>query len=154
MLGRSASSGLRLPRRLAGATTLSSVSPSATVGYAFCFVEKGELRRSRGSCLLGLTSEKALTQQRLFLFKKTDPRLHLRKHLLEMLKILGEVLGHGIHALDYPESGHESRRQSLMGTITPEVKTVEHLVEFLDSQDNCFVRHVGRRLETFGLQSA
>lgn len=39
-----------------------------------------------------------------------------------------------------------------MRTITPKVKTVEHPVELLDSQENCFVRHVGRRFEALGLQ--
>lgn len=40
-----------------------------------------------------------------------------------------------------------------MRTVTPEVKTVEHPVEFLDSQDNRFVRHIGRRFEAFRLQA-
>lgn len=40
-----------------------------------------------------------------------------------------------------------------MRTVTPEVKTVEHPVEFLDSQDNRFVRHVRRRFEALGLQA-
>jgi hypothetical protein len=69
--------------------------------------------------LLGLASEQALVQQRVFFLKKTDPRLHLRKHLLEKLKIVREVFGHRIHALDYTESGHESRRQNLMRAVTP-----------------------------------
>lgn len=40
-----------------------------------------------------------------------------------------------------------------MRTVTPEVKAVEHPVEFLNSQDNRFVRHVGRRFEAFGLKA-
>lgn len=40
-----------------------------------------------------------------------------------------------------------------MRTVTPKVKTLEHPVEVLDSQDNRFVSHVGRRFETFGFQA-
>ncbi|WP_423242179.1 hypothetical protein, partial [Pseudomonas viridiflava] len=80
-------------------------------------------------------------------------RLHLRKHLLEQLEIVGKVVGHGFHALDYTESGHESRRQNLMGTVTPEVKTVEQPVQFLNVQDNCLVRHVRQCFKTLGLQA-
>jgi hypothetical protein len=66
-----------------------------------------------------------LTQQRIFFFEKTDSGLHLRKHLLEQFRIIGEVFGHGNHALDYTESGDESRRQNLMRTVAPQIKTVQ-----------------------------
>lgn len=39
-----------------------------------------------------------------------------------------------------------------MRTVTPEVETVKHPVEFLDSQDNRFVRYVGRCFEALRLQ--
>lgn len=79
--------------------------------------------------------------------------MHIRKHVLEQFEIVGEVVGHGFHALKYIESGHESRRQNLMRMVTPEVKTVEHPVEFLHSQDNRFVRKVRRRFEALALQA-
>lgn len=77
----------------------------------------------------------------------------LAKHLLEQLEIIGKVFGHGVHALDYTESGHKSRRQNLMRSITPEVKTVEHPVELLDGQDDRLVGHIRCCLESLGLQA-
>jgi len=65
-------------------------------------------------------------------------------YLLEQFRIVREVFGHGIHALDYTESGHESRRQNLVRAVSPEVETVEHPVEFLDGQDNRLVGGIGR----------
>lgn len=35
----------------------------------------------------------------------------------------------------------------------PKVKAVEHPIELLDSQDNCFVSHIGRCFETLRLQA-
>ena len=126
---------------------------------AFCFVEQGQLRRRR-ICLLGLSSEQTLAQQRVFFFQMNNAplvRFALKQHLLEQLleqrRVVRKIFGHRNHALDYTESGHESRRQNLMWSVTPEIKTVEHPVEFLDGQDNRFVHHVGRRFETFGLQA-
>ncbi|MNV55231.1 hypothetical protein D3C71_1474580 [compost metagenome] len=95
------------------------------VDDAFRLIEQGQLRRCRISRLLGLASEQALTQQRIFFFEETDSGLHLRKHLLEQFRIIGEVFGHGNHALDYTESGHVSRRQNLMRTVAPQIKTIK-----------------------------
>lgn len=47
-----------------------------------------------------------------------------------------------IHVLNYTESGHESLRHNFMRTIAPEVKAIEHTVEFMDGQDNRFIRSV------------
>lgn len=53
---------------------------------------------------------------------------HLLKQLFEQRRVVRKIFGQRNHALDYTESGHESRRQNLMGTVTPEVKTVEQPV--------------------------
>ncbi|WP_422124863.1 hypothetical protein, partial [Pseudomonas viridiflava] len=72
---------------------------------------------------------------------------------LEQLEIVGKVVGHGFHALDYTESGHESRRQNLMGTVTPEVKTIEQPVQLLNGQDNRLVGGIGRCFESLRFQA-
>ena len=83
--------------------------------------------------------------------EKTDSQLHLPKHFLEQLKLVREVFGHGIHAPDHTESGHESRRRNLMKSIAPEIKAVEYPVGFLDSEDNRLVGDIGRCFEALGL---
>lgn len=40
-----------------------------------------------------------------------------------------------------------------MKAVTPEVKAVEHPVEFLNSQDNRLVGGIRRSLESLGLQA-
>lgn len=119
------------------------------LGQTFHFVEQRQLWGCRVVCLLGLTSEQALSQQRNFLFEMNDLALvgralvdHLLKQLLEQNRVVREVFGHGNHAADYTESGDVSRRQNLMWTIAPQVKTVEQPVEFLHSQDDCNVSGV------------
>ena len=104
------------------------------------------MRRCRISCLLGLTSEQTLKQEGILLFEPNNLSLvqltlveHLPKHLLEQNGIIWKIFGQGIHALDYTESGYESRRQNLMRTVAPEVKAIEHPVEFLDGQNDRLV---------------
>jgi hypothetical protein len=50
---------------------------------------------------------------------------HLLKQSLEQNRVVRKVFGHGNHALDYTESGDESRRQNLMQTVAPQIKTVQ-----------------------------
>src|SRR5690606_29158105 len=64
----------------------------------------------------------------------TDARRASAQYLLEQNGIIWKIFGQGIHALDYTESGDESRRQNLVRPVAPEVKTIEHPVEFLDAQ--------------------
>ena len=52
---------------------------------------------------------------------------HLLKQLFEQNRVVRKVFGHGNHALDYTESGDESRRQNLMRTVAPQIKTVSSL---------------------------
>ena len=118
------------------------------------------MRRCRISCLLGLTSEQTLKQERILFFQANNFSLiqltfveHLPKHLLEQHGIIWKIFGQGIHALDYTESGYESRRQNLMRTVAPEVKAIEHPVEFLDGQNDRLVGGVGRCFESFGLEA-
>lgn len=40
-----------------------------------------------------------------------------------------------------------------MRTITPQTKTVEQPVQFLERQHDCFIADVGRGFETFGLEA-
>ena len=40
-------------------------------------------------------------------------------------RIIREVFGHGNHAVDYTDSGDETRNQNLMRTVAPEVEAVE-----------------------------
>lgn len=91
-----------------------------------------ELRRVGLNGLLGLATEQAVAQQLDLLFEIDDLALidralhqYLRKHLLEQYGFIGEVFGHGNHAVDYTESGDKSRCQNLMRAIAPEVKTIE-----------------------------
>jgi len=70
------------------------------------------------------------------------------------ISVVGETTENCLEASKYySESGRESRRQNLMRTVTPKVGTGEHPVEFLDSQNNRFLRHVWRRFEALGLQA-
>lgn len=78
---------------------------------------------------------------------------HMLKQFFEQRRVVRKVSGHRNHALDYTESGHKSRRQNLMGTVIPEVKTVEQPVEFLDGQDNRLVGGIGRFFESLRFQS-
>ncbi|WP_445261137.1 hypothetical protein, partial [Pseudomonas sp. RA_15y_Pfl1_P12] len=75
------------------------------------------------------------------------------KHLLEQNRIIGEVVGHGNHGPDYIQLRDKSRRQNLMRTVAPKIKTVEQPVQFLNRQDNGFIRIVRGRFESFGFEA-
>ena len=73
--------------------------------------------------------------------------------MLEQNGIIWKIFVQGIHALHYTESGDESRRQNLVRPVAPEVKALDHPVEFLDAQNDRLVGGVRRCFESFGLEA-
>ncbi|CAI3788163.1 hypothetical protein AHFPHNDE_01836 [Pseudomonas sp. MM227] len=91
----------------------------------FRFFEQRHLGSRQVDRLLQFSTEQPLPEKCNLFFEQAHPRLHLCKLLLEQFRIIREVVGHEIYAMDYTESGDESRSQNLMRMVTPEVKTIE-----------------------------
>lgn len=53
------------------------------------------------------------------------PTLRLKQQLLERFRIVRKLFGHKNHAVDYTDSGDETRGQHLVRTIAPQVETVQ-----------------------------
>ena len=138
-----------MPRRLMGATTSSSESSliaSTTLSTSLNRANRGvagsvcsDFRPSQHWRSSAFPSSR-LTMRPLFVSRSSI----CSSNCLSSAGSSGRSLGIEIMPWVYTESGHESRRQYLMRTVTPKVRTVEHPVEFLDGQDNRFVRHVRR----------
>ena len=77
----------------------------------------------------------------------------LKQQLLEQNRNIRKVIGQSNHGPDYTGSCHVARRQYLMRTITPELKTVEQPVEFLDRQNDRLVGGIWRYFEAVGRQA-
>lgn len=80
-------------------------------------------------------------------------RIRRKQKLFQQNRIVGKGFWHGNHAVDYTDSGYKARRQNLMRTVAPEVKTIQQPVQFLNCQHYRLVVIVGRGFESLGLQA-
>lgn len=78
---------------------------------------------------------------------------HLRKQLPEQNRVVRKVFGHGNHALDYTQSGDDSRGKNLMWTVAPQIIAVQQSVELLNRQHSSFIRTIRRGFEALGFQA-
>ena len=108
----------------------------------FRLVEQRQLRGIGLDRLFGFAPEQAVAQKLDLFFQIDDVAFMgfqhlscfclasqcLKQQLLEQNRIIRKVIGQGNHRPDYTGSGDETRRQNLMRTITPEIKSVEQPV--------------------------
>src|SRR5690606_15076694 len=149
--GRLAGNGLRLPRRLIGATTSSaSASAGSAVGSSTSSSASLNMASCGESASSGLRSD--LGENSLWRSRATCS-CNCSTKALSRTGSLGRLSAPNFLALDYTGSGHEPRRQYLVRTIAPQVNSVEQPVQFVNRQFDGLVACIGLGLEALGFQS-